>query len=103
MGSIFLQHNNRSSELFRAGKKTMTNMRRIVLLVAGLALFTALPTIALSQNQLISGVVTDATGHAVVAASVVVQGTSRGTTTDADGKFKLNVPAKTGIVISATG
>lgn len=81
----------------------MTNMRRIVLLVAGLALFAALPTIALSQNQLIGGIVTDATGHAIVAASVVVQGTSRGTTTDVDGKFKLNVPAKTGIVISATG
>lgn len=78
-------------------------MRRIVLLVAGLALFAALPKIALSQNQLISGVVTDATGRPVVAASVIVQGTMRGTTTDADGKFKLNVPAKAGVVVSALG
>jgi TonB-dependent starch-binding outer membrane protein SusC len=78
-------------------------MRRIVLLVAGLALFAALPKIALSQNQLISGVITDATGHPVVAASVIVQGTLKGTTTDADGKFKLNVPAKAGIVVSALG
>jgi TonB-linked SusC/RagA family outer membrane protein len=81
----------------------MTNMRRIVLLVAGLALFAALPKIALSQNQLISGIVTDAVGRPVVAASVIVQGTMRGTTTDADGKFKLNVPAKAGVVVSALG
>jgi TonB-linked SusC/RagA family outer membrane protein len=78
-------------------------MRHIVLLLAGLAFFAFLPKIALSQNQLISGVVTDAAGHAVASASVVVQGSLRGTTTDADGHFKLNVPAKSGIVVSALG
>ena len=78
-------------------------MRRIVLLAVGLAFFAALPMIALSQNQLISGVVTDAAGHPVASASVIAQGTMKGTATDVDGKFKLSVPAKTSIIVSALG
>jgi TonB-linked SusC/RagA family outer membrane protein len=78
-------------------------MRRIVLLAVGLAFFAALPMIALSQNQLISGVVTDGAGHPVASASVIAQGTMKGTATDVDGKFKLSVPAKTSIIVSALG
>jgi hypothetical protein len=39
-----------------------------------------------AQNRLISGTVADDTGEPLAGASVVVDGTSRGTTADADGK-----------------
>lgn len=45
------------------------------------------------QTRRVTGSVADDTGSAVVGASVVVQGTQTGTTTDVDGKFALNVPA----------
>ena len=44
-------------------------------------------------DQTISGRVTDdATGSGLPGVSVVLKGTSRGTTTDSDGNFRLNVP-----------
>ncbi len=46
-----------------------------------------------AQNRAITGKVTDDKGTAVANASVLVKGTTIGTTTGADGSFKLNVPA----------
>ncbi len=69
----------------------------------GLVWLLSLPTLLFSQNPIISGIVTDATGNPVVGASIVIQSTSRGTSSDAEGKFKLAVPAKSGLVISSTG
>ena len=56
------------------------------LLLAGAGAFA-------QQTLRVTGSVADDTGSAVVGASVVVQGTQTGTTTDVDGKFALNVPA----------
>ncbi len=78
-------------------------MRRLLLLWAGLALLAILPQHLLAQNPVVSGTVTDPAGHPVVGASVIIQATSRGTSTDADGKFKIGVPPRSGLVISATG
>jgi TonB-linked SusC/RagA family outer membrane protein len=75
------------------------------LLVGILSLLTSLPFSALAQNKTITGKVTDSKdGVAVVAASVTVKGTSIGTSTGADGTFRLSVPATAAIlVVSSTG
>ncbi len=46
-----------------------------------------------AQTKTISGTVVDATGETVIAASVVVKGTTIGTVTDIDGHYTLEVPA----------
>jgi len=57
-----------------------------------------------AQVRTISGVVKDATGESVIAASVLVKGTAIGTVTNIDGVYKLEVPAsaKT-LVVSFVG
>lgn len=57
-------------------------------------------SIAFSQNTFkVSGKVTDDAGSPVAGASVLVKGTSVGTTTIADGTFQLNVPSGKSILI----
>ena len=46
---------------------------------------------AMAQKKTITGVVTDATGEAVIGASIVETGTTNGTVTDLDGNFTLSV------------
>lgn len=76
-------------------------MRKMFLLLMGVLLLVGQ---AFAQSRTISGKVTDATGAPVPNASVVVKGTSVGTTTKTDGTFSLNVPANTRvIVISGVG
>jgi TonB-linked SusC/RagA family outer membrane protein len=53
-----------------------------------------------AQIKSISGIVTEAaTGEAIIGASVHIKGTSAGTSTDVDGKFKLNVPENGKILV----
>jgi len=52
-------------------------------------LFLITATILFAQEKTISGMVVDPTGEPVIGASVVINGTSKGTITDFDGKFKL--------------
>lgn len=73
-------------------------------------LFLSLTILTLSmgsvfaQNRTVTGVVKDAQGETIIAASVVVKGTTIGTVTDIDGVFRLEVPAsaKT-LVVSYVG
>ena len=58
----------------------------MVLLVCVTAMATEPPT-----NLQLSGVVRDADGNALPYATVFVEGTARGTTTDANGRYTLNV------------
>ena len=61
-------------------------------------------TNAFAQNRAISGTVVDSKGEPVIAAAVLVVGNSSlGTTTDVDGKFKLNVPANASIRVTSLG
>ena len=57
-----------------------------------------------AQAKIIKGTVTDRNGETIIAASVMVQGTSVGTITDLDGNYELEVPddAKT-LVFSYLG
>src|SRR4051812_10097338 len=68
------------------------------------ASMTLLFSIALAQEKKVSGRVTDASNQPVVGASVIVKGTSNGTTTDETGRFSLNVPSNaTTLTISSIG
>lgn len=65
-------------------------MRKIVLLAA----FVVSTLNIFAQTKTLTGKVFDAsTKEALIGASVVVKGTTTGTPTDADGNFKLEVPA----------
>lgn len=76
-------------------------MRQIVLLCA--MLFT-LSLFAHAQPRTITGTVTDESGNPVANASVLVKGTTIGTSTNEAGYFSLNVPAnRNTLVISAVG
>ena len=56
-----------------------------------------------AQNKVTGTVVSQDDGYPVVGATVMVQGSKTGTTTDIDGKFTLSVPAGKKLVISYVG
>lgn len=75
-------------------------VRRIVLsLIAVLAVFA----LASAQNRRISGTVADAEGKPIPGATVIVDGTSVGTTTGADGSFVIAAPVTGKLVVSFLG
>lgn len=60
--------------------------------------------VAESPKRLVSGTVNDETGSGLPGVSVVIKGTTRGTTTNSDGKFQLDVPSdNTTLVFSFVG
>ncbi|MEO8535009.1 MAG: SusC/RagA family TonB-linked outer membrane protein [Flavobacterium sp.] len=64
-------------------------MKRILAML-GIVLFSSLSAVA--QNRLITGIVSDAENKGIVAASIEVQGKPFSAVTDAEGRFKMNVP-----------
>lgn len=71
-----------------------------------LMLILALPvaTIAQVTSRTVSGVVTDNKKNPLQKVSITIKGTSKGTTTDADGRFALkDVAANRVLVFSSTG
>ncbi len=76
-------------------------MRKSLLLVLMLVLFLGQ---LFSQNRAITGKVTDANGEPIANASVIVKGSSRGTTTNSNGEFSLSITGTVRtIVISGVG
>jgi TonB-linked SusC/RagA family outer membrane protein len=75
-------------------------MRKLTLLLLGICLFCALQTWA--QNS-VTGQVTDANGLPIPGATIKIKNSKAGTTSAADGSFKLNVPANGVLVISGVG
>src|SRR6187549_887419 len=76
-------------------------MRKLVLLLGSILLLWGQ---LLAQTRTINGRVLDADGKAVPNASVIVKGSSSGTSTNGEGAFSLSVPAgTTRLVISAVG
>ena len=55
-------------------------------------LLLATATLAMYAQKEVSGVVVDANGEPIIQASVIAKGTTIGTATDIDGKFKMEVP-----------
>src|SRR5688572_27748282 len=55
-------------------------------------ILSLLPLVAAAQNRTVTGVVKSSTdGQALPGVSIVVQGTSKGTVTDIDGNFSIEV------------
>lgn len=59
--------------------------------------------LAAAQNKQVSGTVTGADGESVAGATVLVDGTSAGTTTNANGYFSISAPADAVLTISFIG
>lgn len=78
----------------------INRLQKIMILVF-LLLAAQLPVFA--QTKQVSGIVKDDKSQPVSGASVVEKGTSNGTSTAADGSFKLDVPAKAVLVITSVG
>ena len=78
----------------------MLMVRKIVL---SLAAVLSVVGMALAQNKQVSGTVTDAKGAPVIGATVVVDGTTIGTSTDAQGQYTLNAPADGVLTVSSIG
>jgi len=64
---------------------------------------TFLPQFAFSQNQTIAGKIMDASGNPVPGASILIKGTSHGTTSDAEGNFKLAVTPNATLIVTSAG
>ena len=61
-----------------------------------LAFFTLVTTLAYSQNGTIRGtVIEDATGETLIGVTVLLEGTTTGTSTDLDGQFSISAPVGT--------
>ena len=60
---------------------------------------------AVAQNRTVTGVVSATSGESVIGAGVVLDGTSKGVTTDLDGRFSIEVPtgADAVLVFSSIG
>lgn len=69
--------------------KHRSTLRRVLFLFVALAFFG----MSWAQTRAISGEVKDTTGEPVIGASVVVTGTTAGTITDLNGKFRIDVAA----------
>jgi iron complex outermembrane receptor protein len=78
--------------------KTFTNYLFLIIVVL------LLPSLAFAQRT-ITGIVTDAeTGEALIAANVIIAGTTTGSTTDIEGKYSIVLPKDaTKLVFSYTG
>lgn len=81
------------------GKKSLGGGKK--LLFSLLSLFMA--TLAYAQDITVNGTVVDDTGEPVIGATVMVEGTSNGTTTDLDGNFSLKVAKNAKLKITYIG
>lgn len=68
-----------------------------------LFLFMSLPYIAFSQDKAVSGTVTDDTGITLPGVNIVIEGTTRGVTTDIDGNYTINAPADGVLIFNYVG
>ena len=77
-------------------------MRKLFLLIAA-CVCIVLPASLFAQNKTITGKIADSKGSPVANASIIVKQTTQGTTTDADGKFKIIVSGNVTLLISSAG
>ncbi len=78
-------------------------MKKLLLIVTALCCIILLPDFLFAQTKTITGKVLDASGNAIAGANVIVQKSTQGTTTDANGNFNLNIPDNAVLVISYVG
>jgi TonB-dependent starch-binding outer membrane protein SusC len=80
----------------------MKKLYRCLSLAAALMLlFTS---VALAQERVVTGAITDENGNSMPGVNILLKGTSQGTATDAEGKFSMSVPNdQATLVISFVG
>jgi TonB-linked SusC/RagA family outer membrane protein len=71
----------------------------IRLLYVLIGLFLLVPGTAFGQHEVSGTVVDSTTGESLPGVNIVVDGTSRGTTTDAEGNFELTAPSASGTLV----
>ena len=86
-------------KIYFYSRKVFMN-KRVTLILACLFLSIGM---VMAQTKVTGTVVSEEDGLPVIGATVMIQGTKQGTTTDVNGKFTLNVPAKKKIVVSYVG
>ena len=72
-------------------------------LVLSLVAVLSVVAMAMAQSKQVSGTVTTADGQPVAGATIIVDGTSQGTTTGADGKFAVSAPTNGTLTVSFIG
>jgi len=85
---------------FRTKKAVLGVLHRCTLL---LFLCIAIPSLSYAQVRKVQGTVVDTKGEPVIGASVVITGTPRGTATDLDGKFELDVTPRESLTVTYIG
>ena len=75
-------------------------MRKFVLLIMAVL---AASSWSLAQNRQISGAVADSNGQPISGATVLIEGTSVGTTTNINGEFSISAPANGTLSVSFIG
>jgi TonB-linked SusC/RagA family outer membrane protein len=75
-------------------------MSKILSLLTALLFYGVLAT---AQSKTVTGTVTDEKGVPIAFASVLIQGTAKGTTTNEQGVFSIEVQPKSVLLISASG
>ena len=79
-------------------RKEIYFLQKVFLIVSliGFSLFAGAKTM---QNIAVTGVITDDVGISVPGVNVVVKGTTIGVTSDADGKYAINVPNREAVLV----
>jgi TonB-linked SusC/RagA family outer membrane protein len=72
------------------------NLRRRAIVILGVLL--CFSTFLTAQQKTITGTIKDQKGEPVIGATIIGKGTSIGTASDLDGKFKLNLPVNINIL-----
>lgn len=84
-------------------KASRAYIRQLLLVLACILAGSSAALYSQSTDNIISGKVTDSKGNPVAAASITIEGTSTGSTTDGNGNFKIKAAAGAVLHISAIG
>ncbi|GAB4004159.1 TonB-dependent receptor [Spirosoma migulaei] len=94
------QLNDVLTELLKPLKLTYRLVGGQIVLETDDAAHTLVSPSSEAVDQTVSGTVTDEKNAGLPGVSVVVKGTNRGSTTDANGKYKLTIPDGNGVVLT---
>src|SRR5579859_416012 len=75
-------------------------MGKLLVLLLGLVFCT---TLSIAQSRPITGKITDSKGSPIPGISIKIKGSRFGTSADADGTFRINIPANAVLIFSGVG
>ena len=77
-------------------------MKKFKLFLTSIALMFVC-VLGYAQNLTVKGVVSDANGEALPGVGVIIEGTAKGTTTNADGSYSISVPSDASLKFTSIG